>query len=90
MYMSCYIINYDLNNSKDYESLFEAIKSYGTWAKVLKSCWAIVTTKTTVQVRDHLASVMDSDDGLFVIKSSGDGAWINLDPTVSDWLKKNL
>jgi len=33
---------------------------------------------------------MDSDDGLFVVKSSGGGAWRNLDPTVSDWLKKDL
>ncbi|MCJ7932765.1 MAG: hypothetical protein MUW56_03810 [Chryseobacterium sp.] len=71
-------------------SLFKSIKSYGTWAKVLKSCWAIITTKTAAEVRDHLASVMDYDDGLFVVKSCGLGAWRNLDPSVSDWLKKNL
>lgn len=89
MYMSCYIINYDLNNSKDYESLFKAIKSYGTWAKVLKSCWAIVTTKTTAEVRTHLKSVMDSDDGLFIVKSCGVGAWSNVECS-DEWLKKHL
>lgn len=89
MYMSCYIINYDLNNSKDYESLFKAIKSYGTYAKVLKSCWAIVTTKTAVEVRTHLKSVMDSDDGLFIVKSGVEAAWSNVE-CPNQWLKDNL
>ncbi|SIT02803.1 hypothetical protein SAMN05421786_104140 [Chryseobacterium ureilyticum] len=87
--MSCYIINYDLNNSKDYDSVFKAIKSYDKWAKVLKSCWAVVTTKTAVEVRDHLASVMDNDDGLFVVKSSGIGAWQHVECS-NQWLKDNL
>ena len=87
--MNCYIINYDLNKSKDYESLFEAIKSYGTWAKILKSCWAIVTTKSAEQVRDHLLAVMDSDDGIFVVKSGKEAAWKNVECS-GDWLKKNL
>jgi hypothetical protein len=85
----CYIINYDLRNSRDYESLYKAIKSYGTYAKILKSCWAIVTTQSAVQVRDFLLSHMDSDDGLFVVKSGAEAAWINVDCT-SDWLKKNV
>lgn len=87
--MSCFIINYDLNNSKDYTSLISAIKSYGTWAKILKSCWAVVTTKSAEQVRDHLLSYMDSDDGIFVIKSSEDAAWHKVECS-SDWLKQNL
>ncbi len=87
--MSCYIINYDLNNSKDYTSVINVIKSYDTWAKILKSCWAIVTTKSAEQVRDHLLSYMDRDDGIFVVKSSGNAAWHNVECS-HDWLKKNL
>jgi len=87
--MSCHIINYDLNKSKGYESLFEAIKSYGTWAKILESCWAIVTTQSAEQVRDHLLTVMDSDDGIFVVKSGKEAAWKNVECS-DDWLKKNL
>lgn len=86
---NCYIINYDLNKSKDYESLYEAIKSYGTWAKILKSCWAVVTTKSASEVRDHLLKVMDSDDGIFVIKSGKEAAWRNVECS-SDWLKEHL
>ena len=87
--MSCCIINDDLNKFKDYESLFEAIKTYGTWGKILKSCWAVVTTKSAEQVRDHLLTVMDSDDGIFVVKSGKEAAWKNIECS-SDWLKNNL
>lgn len=86
---NCYIIYYDLNKTKDYESLYAAIKSYGTWAKILKSCWAVVTTKTATEVRDHLLSVMDGDDGIFVVKSGKEAAWKNVECT-SQWLKDNL
>jgi len=86
---NCYIINYDLRNQRDYESLYKAIKSYGTYAKVLESCWAVVSSKTVSQVRDHLAQFIDSDDGLFVVKTCGMGAWRNVNCT-DKWLKDNL
>jgi hypothetical protein len=86
---NCYIINYDLRNQRDYESLYKAIKSYSAWAKVLESCWAVVTPNSVSQVRDHLLKHMDSDDGLFVVKSCGVGAWKNVNCT-DKWLKDNL
>lgn len=86
---NCYIINYDLKKSKDYESLFTAIKSYGTWAKILKSCWAVVSERSAVEIRDHLLRVMDSDDGIFVVKSGREAAWKNVECSDS-WLKENL
>lgn len=87
--MSCYIISYDLRKQRDYESLYKEIKGYGTWAHITESTWAIVTEKTAIQVRDHLASCMDNDDGLFVIKSGVEAAWRNL-LCKSEWLKGNL
>ncbi|WP_339701688.1 CRISPR-associated protein Cas2 [uncultured Roseivirga sp.] len=86
---NCYIINYDLRNSRDYNGLYEAIKSYGTYAKVLESCWAIVTTQSATQVRDFLLRSMDSDDGIFVVKSGGEAAWQRVLCT-DEWLKRNL
>lgn len=85
----CYIINYDLRKQKDYESLYAAIRSYGTYVRILKSCWAIVTTKSAKEVRDHLGQYMDSDDGLFVVKSGTEAAWRNVECS-NDWLKTNL
>jgi CRISPR/Cas system-associated endoribonuclease Cas2 len=87
--MPCYIINYDLRKNRDYDSLHKAIKSYGTWAQILESCWGVVTSSSATQVRDHLAQYIDSDDGLFVVKSAGEGAWKNVECT-NKWLKNNL
>jgi hypothetical protein len=86
---NCYIINYDLNKTKDYESLFAAIKSYGTWAKILKSCWAVVSSKSAESIMKHLQTVMDSDDGIFVVKSDHNAAWENVECSDS-WLQRNL
>lgn len=87
--MACYIISYDLRKRRDYESLFEGIRSYGTWAHILESTWAIVTSQSAVQVRDYLASKMDNDDGLFVVRSGGEAGWRNV-LCKNEWLKKNL
>lgn len=89
--MSCFIIVYDLKNgsSEDYSELHEKIKSYGTWAKISESCWAIVTDGQSTDVRDNLKSCLDVNDRLFVTKSSGIAAWSNV-ICKSEWLKDNL
>ena len=87
--MPCYMVSYDLRKVRDYEKLFEAIKSYGTWSHVLESCWAVVTVQSTSSVRDHLVKFIDSDDGLFVLKSGGEAAWRNVICN-NDWLKEYL
>ena len=87
--MTCYLISYDLRKEKNYESLYEIIRSYSKWARITESTWAVVTTKSAVEIRDHLANVMDSDDRLFVLKSGVEAAWRN-SRCRSDWLKDNL
>ena len=76
--MATYIITYDLRKVRDYTSLYNAIKSYGTWAKITESSWAIVTDQTAIQVRDFLLKFMDGDDRLFVAKYGGAAAWQNV------------
>ena len=88
--MSSKIIEYDLRQpGRNYDVLYEAIKSYGTWAHITESTWFIKTDATCVQVRDKLLSVMDTNDRLFVGELSGAAAWYN---TIcdSEFLKKNL
>lgn len=87
--MNCYILSYDLRKERDYNSLYDAIRSYGTWAKITESCWAVVTDKSAVDVRDHLLTTMDSDDRLFVVKSGVEAAWQNA-ICKNEWLKENL
>ncbi len=87
--MATYIICYDLIANKDYETLHTAIKTFNKWARVLDSTWIITTEKGCTEVRDFLCEHMDSDDKIFVTKSSGVGAWRNVRCS-NDWLKKNL
>ena len=87
--MKCYLIIYDLRKLRNYDMLYEAIKSYGTWGKVSESTWAIVTSQNATQIRDYLLRFLDKDDRLMVIKSGAEAAWQNAIAN-SEWLKKHL
>lgn len=87
--MSTYIISYDMAEGGDYTSLYDAIKSYGTWAHITESTWAVVTEKTQVELRDHIGSLLPTGSRVFVIKSASVGAWRNVICS-NEWLKKNL
>jgi len=87
--MACYIVSYNLIKERNYEKLYDALKSYRTWAKITESTWAIVTNKTATEVRDHLSKFIDEDDRLFVVKSGVASAWRNV-RCRNEWLKKHL
>ena len=72
--MNCYIIGYDLRRERDYASLYQAIRSYGTYARILESQWAIVTSQSAVEVSNYLRKYIDDNDGLFVAKITWDAA----------------
>jgi hypothetical protein len=86
-----FIISYDLaeGSSVDYQELFQAIKSYGTWAKITQSTWAVVTEKKATEVRDHILEYLPENSRIFVIKSGSIAAW-RYTICRSEWLKKNL
>ena len=85
----CYIIAYDLHEGADYKALHDAIKSYGTWARITESTWAVVTSKTAEGVRNHLGELMDAEDRIFVVRSGVESAWRN--PRCrSEWLKEYI
>lgn len=88
--MSVYQIDYDLRNQRNYQPLYERIKSYGAWCRPLESSWVIQTSQSADQIRDYLAAVMDADDGLLVARLRGEAAWRNLSPEVSRYLKNLL
>jgi len=88
--VSSKVIEYDLlTPGKDYDALYKAIKSYGTWARLTESTWFVKTEATCPQIRDKLLAVMDANDRLFVGELTGSAAWFN---TIceSDFLKQNL
>lgn len=87
--MATYIITYDLRRKRDYSSLYSSIKSYGTWAKITESSWAIVTDQTAIQIRDYLSNFIDNDDRLFVAKYGGTAAWRNV-IAKNEWFHQHL
>lgn len=87
--MKCYIIIYDLRRVRNYDALYDAIRSYGTWGKITESTWAVVTTQSAAQIRDYLLNFLDNDDRLMVIKSGAEAAWQNAMAN-SQWLKEQL
>ena len=88
---NCYIITYDLKAvwGQDYTPVYETIKSYGTWAHINGSTWAIVTDENASQIRDKLLLLIQDEDSLFVIKSGKEAAWKNV-RCKNEWLKNNL
>ena len=88
--MPCYIVTYELKQPRrEYVDFINAIKSYDDWAQILDATWAIVTEHSAVEVRDKLWSLVDPEDGLFIVESGGDSAWEDV-RCENKWLREHL
>lgn len=88
-----HLITYDLNKpTKDYNSLYDAIKKLGSWCHPLNNIWFVNSSQSTNSIRDSLKTVIDNNDELFVleVKTPTAASWYNLNNDVSQWLKNNL
>ena len=73
----------------DYSTLIDHIKSYGTWAHLTESTWAVLSNNTASSVRDDILQYLSPNSRLVVIQSANIAAWSN--PLCSnEWLKKNV
>lgn len=90
--MNTHLVSYDLRQpGRNYDSLHEHLKAYGTWAKPLESLWLIKTELDADSVLQAAKLHVDLNDELLVIDVTGDGAaWRGLDKKVSDWIQNNL
>ncbi len=90
MELHCYLIMYDLRApGRDYNRLYDAIKSYGTWGKLTESSWAIVSSQSVEAIRNFLINYIDVNDRLIVVLSGRSAAWQNMMAN-TEWLKQNL
>lgn len=89
--MKTYCINYNLGNPhRDYRALIERIKSLGHgWCHCGGSHWFVNADMSTVQIRDHLTSVLDSNDSLIVHEVGNNWASWQMSVEVTNWLKAN-
>lgn len=64
--MALYFVSYDLRKARNYQALYGALASLGA-TRVLESVWCFTHPNTNcAAVRDHLAPLIDADDGLLV------------------------
>lgn len=74
---------------RDYDTLYQALRSFPYWGKITESTWAVVTSKTAVEIRDFLSNYIDSNDRLIVILSGRSAAWTHLLAS-NAWVIENL
>jgi hypothetical protein len=90
--MRTLLVGYDLNRpGQNYADLIGALKRYPAWWHYLDSTWLIRTNDAPTEVRDHLGSMVDSDDELLVLDVTDDfWATKGLSQKANVWLKNNL
>ncbi|WP_321332024.1 hypothetical protein [uncultured Bacteroides sp.] len=66
-----YLITYDLNSpDKDYNKLYDEIKSIGEWHHPLESIWYVVSDELVDNIAKRIKDEMDANDFLFVVDIS--------------------
>ncbi|HXS32320.1 MAG TPA: hypothetical protein VN758_00930 [Solirubrobacterales bacterium] len=85
------LISYDLNNHErpsSYHAVAKAIEDGATsFLRPLYSQWLIETTYSPTAWREHLLSVLDADDRLFICPVvKGRDGW--LEQEVWEWLRE--
>lgn len=83
-----YAINYDIKKpGQNYQSLYEAIKSCGTWWHYLDSTWLVDTNLTADSIWKKLAPNIDKNDSVLVIEVTQDySGW--LPQKAWNWMKQ--
>jgi hypothetical protein len=84
-------INYDLKRpGRDYQPVYDYIKSHGTWCHLLESMWLIRTTKSATQVRDELNRLVDANDMIATFDVSGDEWATSFSNSQTNWMHNNM
>jgi hypothetical protein len=83
-----YAINYDLKKpGQNYDPLYTAIKSLGTWWHYLGSTWLVDTNLNANGIWQKLALHVDKNDSVLIIGVTKDHAgW--LPPKAWEWIKE--
>ena len=87
--MASLLVTYDLNKETKRPNILEDVKSFGPWAKLSESSYAIQTSSTPKQVYEKLSKHLDSNDNCYVI-SLRKPFWGRGPQEVNDWLSNQL
>lgn len=84
-------INYDLvAPGRDYQALYDYIRSHDGYATPLESLWLIRTNKTAFTVRDELIRLVDANDKVATFDVTGDEWGTNFSNAHTDWMQRNM
>lgn len=83
------LISYDLNSpGQDYEKVFKAIKSLGSWARPQKSFWYVKSIYSAADAATIVWKSMDNGDSLIVVDATHNtAAWFGISTDTADFLK---
>lgn len=80
-------INYDLRSpGRNYQPVYDYIKSLGTWAKPLESLWLVRTSQTVSAVRDGMRAKVDANDEVLILDVTGDSWATNFTDSSTTWM----
>ncbi len=83
-------ISYDLRQpGRNYQPLYETIKSAQAWCHAMDSLWFIYTSETVHAWSEKLRRVTDEDDYLFVVDITGRPRAGWLQKATWEWLEKH-
>ena len=82
-------ISYDLKKpGRNYDDLYETIKSAPSWAHAMDSLWFISTGESVETWSNRLRQVMDQNDWLFVVDITGQSCNGWMKKEIWEWLEK--
>jgi hypothetical protein len=84
--MALLLVTYDLKQpGRNYQPVYDYLKRF-TYCKDMESVWLLDTTTPPAGIRDHLKTLIDANDKVFVAKLSGQ--WASWNYGCADWLNK--
>ncbi len=82
--MARYLITYDLRNERDYDELYDAIKTYEQWVHILESVWAVKSEDSAAEIKENLSQHADGDNGLLIANWPSGASWTNINCTLEE------
>ena len=87
--MTCYIVTFETRSEGSKKAVETFLTTYES-CPIHASCWAIMTDKSAVFIRDALRNLSEPPHYVFVVRSGTESAWTSYGKKTNDWLKENL